>query len=91
MADKIHTTSGKRIVVEPKNGKYYTLEEMQDIVGGYIEIIWLDRDDYMVINEEGKLNGLPFNASATALLRCVRPTDDFIVGNALVCHKSHLR
>ena len=40
-----------------------TLEAKQEIVGGYIECVYLPNDDSVVLicNEEGKLLGLPFN------------------------------
>lgn len=69
-----------------------TLEYMQDIVGGYIEILSSDQilDDgqlvCMVINEEGKLIGLPTNVPATILAREYfgLPEDDYICGMALL-------
>lgn len=44
-----------------------SLESLQKIVGGFIEIIALtdDEDVDIVINEEGKLNGLPLNRFIT--------------------------
>lgn len=44
----------------------------------------------MVVNEEGKLNGLPMNDKATDLLRLCKDTTDFIVGDVLVCDKDHI-
>lgn len=40
-----------------------TLEEKQNIVGGYIECAYLPNDEEVVIicNEEGKINGLQLN------------------------------
>ena len=40
-----------------------TLEAKQKIVGGYIEIIYLqnDNDVLLICNEEGKINGLKLN------------------------------
>ena len=66
----------------PPKGKTYTLEEMQTAVGGYIEIVHVGRRHLMVVNEEGKLNGLPVNKKATELYN--NPNDE-IVGDALVC------
>lgn len=38
------------------------LQSMQEIVGGYIEAIYpFDDEIALVCNEEGKINGLPFN------------------------------
>jgi len=53
------------IHLEPKNGKIYTLEEMQEAVEGYIEIagyISIDNKNYIIIvDEEGLIKNLPVN------------------------------
>lgn len=72
------------IVDYPPAGKQYTLEELQQAVGGYIEIVHVGRSHLMVVNEEGKLTGLPFNPLATELYGA-DPSWDHIVGDALVC------
>ena len=68
------------------------LAELQEIVGGSIEILHLKGKCYkfMIINEEGKLNKLPYNENATILYKLSLNTDDFIVGDALVCDKSKI-
>lgn len=74
----------------PENGKQFTLEEMQGIVGGYIQIINLGNGNVMVINEDGKLLNLPKNAHATIIAhqhKAIFPLD-YIVGTALVCRES---
>ena len=38
-----------------------TLEELQGIVGGYIEAVTLTSDCVIVCNEEGRLMDLPYN------------------------------
>ena len=65
-------------------------EMMRETVGGYIELVSLHLAD-MFINEEGKLNGLPFNARATHLAWVDNSIsrDDLIVGNAVVFGKSN--
>ena len=56
-----------------------TLEALQKAVGGYIETVRLRVDNaVMIVNEEGLLLGLPFNAVASAL------AGQTIVGVALV-------
>ena len=42
-----------------------TLKEMQDIVGGYIEVAYDDGKTQIICNEEGKIRGLPINETAT--------------------------
>lgn len=80
-------TNGEVIDVTPKNyGHVFTLEELKEYVGGWIECIYLNQHQVMVINDEGKLLGLPFNNTATAAFQLAfQPTKDFIVGNALLC------
>ena len=50
---EIIKTDGTRQPVQPANGSDFTLEEMQAIVGGYIELVELDGNTTMVVNEEG--------------------------------------
>ena len=62
-------TDGTMTPVKPKNGKYFTLEEKQAFVGGYIEFIPTREGNWMTINEAGKINGLPLNKMATLLYK----------------------
>lgn len=83
---KIYKTTGEVIEVEPKNGKDFKLKELQEIVQGYIELVNLSSTEYMVVNEEGHLIGLPLNPSATVLYK-----KDLIVGDVLICKKSQIK
>ena len=74
-----------------------TLKSAQDFVGGYVEGITFPNGDYLIINEEGKLMGLPLNPEATTLWRThfTKEThafgyDDFVVGPAMVIQKNAL-
>lgn len=89
---KIIKTNGQVIDVEPENGLTYELQQLHDIVGGYIELVRLNNKEYMVVNEEGKLYNLPFNAMATSLYHKEVPQakDDFIVGDVLVCYQDEI-
>ena len=69
----------------PKNGTTFELAEMQEIVGGYIEVIRLNDGRIIIVNEEGLLHGLPVNIEATNILRRDHSTTQYIVGNAIVC------
>jgi len=76
----------------PANGKEFTLEEMQGVVGGYIEIIGLNQGRVMVLNEEGKLEGLLKNTKATEM---ARPGEfifagDYICGDVLVAEPGEI-
>ena len=58
--------NGEIVEVEPANRKAFTLEELQGFVGGMIETVQLTHGT-MYCNEEGLLEGLPFNSKATAI------------------------
>jgi len=83
-ASIIYLPGGIKNEVKPKNGKYFKLKELQTIVGGYIECVYLKDDMTMVVNEDGKLNGLPYNDLATKIMY-KNGFFDVIVGPALVC------
>ena len=44
------------------------LKSAQDFVGGIVECITFPNGDLLIINEEGKLMGLPLNPEATLLM-----------------------
>ena len=75
-----------------------TLKEAQAYVGGYVEGIQFPNGDYLIVNEEGKLKGLPFNEAASKLWKDTFDNDnyktgrdDFVVGNAILIKKSALK
>lgn len=78
-------TDGTVTPVTPKEGKTYQLEELQALVGGYIELLPLEQNRYAVVNEDGMLHGLPVNPGASLLL------GQFIVGPAVIIPRSSLR
>lgn len=88
---KIYKADGMITTVEPKNGTDYSLEELQGIVGGYIEVLPLNDDEIMVLNEEGKILGLDLNDNATELISEAGMWDDFIVGDVLVCKNDEVK
>ena len=57
-----------------------TLEEAQALVGGLVEMVRSpsNPDIQILVNEEGLLQGLPFNEEATKIC------DTGIVGNAVI-------
>ena len=78
MATIIHF-DGREEEVQPRNGTDFKLAELKPIVGegadpgdDHIEIYPLPDGRIMVLNEEGKIIGLPRNEKATAL--CQFPT-----------------
>ena len=83
MATLLLTDTTKR-EVHPAKGKFFTLEELQGFVGGYIEIIPIGDGMSMVLNEDGKALGLPTNLAACARTMGIIALEDEIVGNAIV-------
>ena len=81
---------GQQQKVEPKNSKRFELEELQGYVNGYIEAIFLDDDTAMVVNEEGKLLGLPYNQLASIKFLQEKGYHEPIVGDVLVCKRSQI-
>lgn len=78
---------------EPDNGVSYTLEELQEIVDGYIEVIHLDDYRVMIVNEDGKYRRFNRNLKATELAhncRAIFP-NDFIVGKAIVMNNELIK
>lgn len=88
MKAKIYKADGTIIETAPANGIDFQLEELQKIVGGYIEIVSLLDNEIMVINEEGKLTDLPINENATEIYNEADGFYDYIVGDVLVCDSS---
>ena len=78
-------TNGFELDVFPNNGEKFTLEELQKLVGGYIERISMPDGKAMYVNEDGKIKGLPYNIKATAMLEMhgLIP-NDYVVGNVVV-------
>jgi len=84
MSSKIIYTTGDEREIMPQNDKCFSLKEMQDIVGGYIEIVFLRDKECMVVNEEGKIKNLPINGAATEIIKN-NGIVDIIMGDVLVC------
>lgn len=82
------TTDGKLITVEPK-AKEWKLEELQNLVGGYIEIKYLKNNKILIMNEEGKLLYLNINTIASEL--AFPNNEDFIVGNVLLTSNKYFK
>jgi hypothetical protein len=58
--------------------KINTLKQMQELVGGYVEFVYL-KDKVLIVNEEGLLYGFPRNNQATEI------AGHPIVGDAILC------
>lgn len=83
-------TDGSKHVITPKNGKKFELEELQEIVGGYIQAIRLSESQSMIVNENGKLYNLEHNAEASVIAHSYRAIfdNDFIVGDVAIINNN---
>jgi hypothetical protein len=75
-------TDGSVEVLAPPNGVHWSLEELQTLVGGCIEVAHTTDGKYLVIDDEGKRKRKPLNVAATRLYRHGRR--DVIVGDAVL-------
>lgn len=83
---KINHNGETEIVVF--NNEFASLKELQEIVNGHIEFVYLPNKMLLVVNEEGKLNDLPVNKIATCFVAPV--INDFIVGNVLLINSKYI-
>jgi len=80
--------NGRIQYIEPANGSFFSLEELKKAIGGgWIEVVFLTPDRRMVVDEEGKLKGMPVNVVASRMYNA----NDSIVGDALVCHRNQIK
>ena len=93
---KVNTQAAEFKIITDKKDEP-NLKAAQNFVGGYVEGITFPNGDYLIINEEGKLMGLPLNPEATALWKAtfdndnyITGRDDFVVGPAMVIQKNAL-
>lgn len=85
MAKLYKADGSKAVEIQPANGSDFQLEELQEAVGGYIEIINLDNGMILVVDEEGLLKHKPMNLKASFLAGCG------IVGDAVYCKSEEVK
>lgn len=57
------------------------LRELQRLVGGWIEYVPTEQDVTLYCNEEGKIEGLPFNVIATQVFGDLLQPHDYLAGD----------
>ena len=89
---KIIKTDGTIVEVTPQNGTDFQLEELQKIVGGYIEVLRLTDNEVMVANEGGKFYCI-YNHKATQIAKGHKAIykNDYICGDVLICNDGEVR
>ena len=93
---KVNTTAEQfKIITDKKDEPQY--KEVSKFVGGMVECVQFPNGDLLLLNEEGKLIGLPLNPEATALWKATFDNDnyvtgrnDFVVGPAILIKKHAL-
>jgi hypothetical protein len=88
-------TAEFKLITDKKDEPDY--KAVSKFVGGMVEVVTFPNGDLLLLNEEGKLMGLPLNVEATALWRThfTKEThlfgyDDFVVGPVIVIAKDAL-
>lgn len=90
---EIIKTDGTRHPVQPANGTDFKLEEMQAIVGGDIELVFLNDTEIMVVND-GRKGAWCLNTTQRLHAfskRIIRAWSDYIVGDVLVCKEEQIK
>ena len=84
-----------KIITDKKDEPDY--KAVSKFVGGMVEAVTFPNGDLLLLNEEGKLMGLPLNEEATSLWRThfTKEThsfgyDDYVVGPVIVITKNAL-
>lgn len=72
---------------EPLDGKKFSLEEAQELVGGYVQMIRVRPAMVALLDEEGLFKSLPENREATRILKEESGKNwGTIRGPVLICH-----
>lgn len=89
--DYIVRPNGDMIEIKPDKDGFYSLEKMQALIGGYIEIYSVSSKYTYVGDEEGVYGGKE-NIKLTDLLKGkVNLYNDLAWGNGLIVKNEHLR
>ena len=93
-----HTTTAPEFKIIEDNKDEPGLKPAQEFVGGNVECITFPNGDVLIVNEEGKLMGLPLNPEGTALWRMTFTKeeyafgyDDWVSGPAILIKKKALK
>lgn len=69
--------------VQSKNGVKITIEEAQDLVGGYVELVNLDGDNILLCDGDGVLRFKRINTLATSHAKQLGWKGSYLVGSVL--------
>jgi len=77
-----------RDLVDPQNGTYFTVYELQKLMGGYISMFRLNPQLVMVVGEN--IKSLEENKSATLIVITYKCTREVIFGDAIICYNQEV-
>ena len=80
----IINASGEEEEIDPSNGSDFELKELQQAIGGYIQVVRLRTGKLLVVDEDGLLKNLPINTKASLL------AGQSIVGTAVLCEEGQI-
>ena len=80
----LYSVDGRVKEIRPSNGVNWSPEELQTLVGGYIEVVLTVDNRFMVINEQGKVMNPPLEANFPATRLYLHGRRDYIAGPAVV-------
>ena len=86
---KLYRVNGTVETVEPVNKTDFTLEELQKIVGGYIEVVPVFGNKLIVVDEDGRMKNYKHNKTASQLVLGQVIGD--IVGDMLLCNQDEIK
>lgn len=87
---KLYTVKDGEQDIHPKDGACFSLEELQTIVGGYIQVVPLPRGRSLVCNEDGISMALPYNPSASLAVTGY-VYGDRVLGDAVIADNSYFK
>lgn len=103
---KLIKVDGTEVEIEPQNGKHFTLKELYELVGSPIDIQRAPQRGLsgrrsnvcMVLNDNGRLNGLDINPEASKIWQEWYPiaeypenNDGIIVGPVVMCSLTQIK
>ena len=78
-AEQVNTTEPEfKVITDKKDEPDY--KAVSKFVGGMVEVVQFPNGDLLLLNEEGKLMGLPLNPEATTLWRTTFTKDKYLFG-----------
>lgn len=84
MMTEMYTPDGRVRVIAPANGSTWTRDELEDLVGGCLEIVCTVDGRYMAVNDCGKIMNPPLEMNIPATRLYIHGRKDVILGTAVV-------